>query len=205
MNSPLLNILIRTGGRPLYFKRLMDNIRSQSYKNYRLIVSADSEEADKYVKAEGITPVMVLPMQKSEQYSFPWNLYLNRLMEEVENGWVMFMDDDDQYADSSTFQLISANLPDEKSMLVWRLQFPDGRYVPAIEYLGKTPFTRKQIAMPCFAFHSKWINRVKFDGNRAGDFRFANQLQEFLNVEWLNLPLIKLDNFGNAGNRKDLK
>jgi glycosyltransferase involved in cell wall biosynthesis len=208
MNFPLLNILIRTSNRPNYFRRLMENIESQHYKNYRLIISADSVETTKYAAkyaGDKATIVEVPKLYRTPEQTFPWNLYLNDLMDEVKDGWIMFMDDDDQYTDASTFNMITAYLPDENSMLVWRLRFPDGRYVPALEYLGKTPFFRKQIAMPCFAFHSKWKNMIRFDGQRAGDFRVTNQLQKFLNVEWLGLDLVQLDNFGNVGKQIDLK
>lgn len=207
MNGPLLNILIRTSNRPNYFRRLMENIKSQHYKNYRLIISADSVETTKYVAKytnEKATIVEVPKLYRTPEQTFPWNLYLNNLMDRVEQGWIMFMDDDDQYTNEFTFDRIASHLPDKNSMLVWRLRFPDGRYVPAFEYMYKTPFTRKQIAMPCFAFHSTWKNRVRFDGQRAGDFRIANKLQEFLKVEWCDWPLVQLDNFGNVGKQNDL-
>jgi glycosyltransferase involved in cell wall biosynthesis len=205
MQGPKLNILIRTSGRPVYFNRLIENIRQQTYTNYRLIVSADSDETEEYVREAGITPVRVERLERSAEETFPWNLYLNLLMDQVEDGWIMFMDDDDQYADKSAFKLISAYLGNENRMLVWRMQFPDGRNVPAEAYWGIVPFTRKQIGMPCFAFHSRWKKYVRFDGNRAGDYRMANQLQQFLQVIWLGATLVKLDNFGNTGNRNDLK
>ena len=207
MNFPLLNILIRTSNRPNYFRRLMENIKSQHYKNYRLIISADSVETTKYVAKYADKKTLIVPVQKlyhTPEQTFPWNLYLNDLMARVKEGWIMFMDDDDQYTNEFTFDRIASHLPDKNSMLVWQLRFPDGRYVPAPEYLGKTPFTRKQIAMPCFAFHSKWKNRVRFDGQRAGDFRIANKLQEFLKVEWAYIDLVQLDNFGNVGKDVDL-
>lgn len=205
MTRPLLNILIRTSNRPNYFHRLIHNIENQSYKNYRLIISADTPETKRYVERAGYNHTPVIRLSRNKNQTFPWNLYLNTLMDQVTEGWIMFMDDDDLYADNTAFELITAFLGDENSMLVWRLCFPDGRHVPALDYMGKTPFTRKQIAMPCFAFHSKWKNRVRFDGQRAGDFRMANQLQQFLKVIWLDHALVMLDNFGNVGRTVDLK
>lgn len=204
-NKPLINVLIRTSGRPVYFNRLMESIKAQTYSNYRLIISADTDETAAYVKAAGYEPVRVEKILRTEKLTCPWNMYLNLLMDEVQEGWIIFMDDDDQYADRSAFQLISAWLGNENRMLVWRMQFPDGRNVPADDYWRSTPFTRRQIGMPCFAFHSKWKKYVRFDGNKAGDFRFANELLKFLTVFWLRATLIKLDNFGNKGNRIDLK
>lgn len=49
-NNNLINILIRTSNRPNGFARIIDNIRSQTYKNYRIIVSVDNDETEEYVR-----------------------------------------------------------------------------------------------------------------------------------------------------------
>jgi hypothetical protein len=188
----------------MYFKRLTEIIKNQSYKNVNLIISSDTAFTGVYIIAEGLTPTPVKQLFRTVEQTFPWNLYLNQLMEDVKDGWILFIDDDDMYAHRHSLKRIVANLPDENSMLVWQMRFPDGRLVPDAEYIGLLPFVRKQIAMPCFAFHSKWKNAVRFDGQRAGDFRVANQLQRFLKVKWLSQPLVQLDNFGNVGKLVDL-
>ena len=77
--------------------------------------------------------------------------------------------------------------------------------MPGDDYWGKLPFVRKQISMPCFAFHSKWKDNVLFDAQRAGDFRFVNQLIEYVEIEWLNIPVVQLSNYGNLGRPVDLQ
>ncbi len=206
-NEPHLNILIRTSGRPNYFKRLMQNIQMQSFKNIKLIISVDSVDSLKYVKQFSLNNSLIVcvpKLERTQKLTFPWNLYLNDLMDKVTEGWILFMDDDDQYAHQMIFKIIADSLPDEDSMLVWKMRFPDGRLVPDATHFGTTPFVRKQIGMPCFAFHSKHKNKVRFDGHRAGDLRFANNLLDLLKVEWLTITGVQLDNFGNAGNRIDL-
>lgn len=204
MDNQLLNILIRTSNRPNYFKRLIKNIEAQTYKNVNLLISVDTIESVNYVNASGNVPVVVERLTPNEKQTFPWNLYLNSLLDQVKEGWILIIDDDDQYAHQLILQIIADSLPDENSMLVWKMRFPDGRLVPDAHHFNKTPFVRKQIAMPCFAFHSKHKNRVRFDGNRAGDFRMVEQLQQFLKVEWLNITGVALDNFGNVGKAVDL-
>jgi len=201
----LLNILIRTSERPNYFNRLIKTIRSQKYQNYRLIISADSVFTQSYVKAAGCRFIPVNKLHRSKQSTFPWNLYLNTLMEQVEHGWIMFIDDDDIYAHSHVLKMIGENLPGENNMLVWKMRFPDGRIVPGENYWRKIPFTRAQISMQCFAFHSKWKNTVQFDGQRAGDFRFTNRLLSYIDPEWLDIVAVQLTNFGNVGKPVDLK
>lgn len=203
--KPTLNILIRTSNRPNYFNRLVRNIQAQTYKNVRLLISADTAQTVAYVRKEGFEPVKVKHLQRSASQTFPWNLYLNHLLDAVIGGWIIFIDDDDMYADPLSLETIVRNLPDKNSMLVWQMRFPDGRLVPNHEHMGTTPFVRKQIAMPCFAFHSKWRKHVRFDGQRAGDFRVSNDLLKYVNVKWLEAPLVQLDNFGNVGKPIDLK
>ncbi len=211
MNSkPLLNILIRTSNRPNYFARLLDNLEGQFYKNIKLIISADTPESADYAwqlshKRFNTTIHTSIRLERSENQTFPWNLYLNDLMSLVSDGWILFMDDDDGYAHQMALKLIADNIPDPESMLVWQMRFPDGRLVPSPKHIGLLPFSRKQIGMPCFAFHSKHKTKFRFDGMRAGDFRFAMQMLQHLKVDWLELPLVQLDNYGNAGKNVDLK
>ena len=203
--KPTIKILIRTSKRPNYFNRLVQNIQSQTYKNVRLIISADTPQTIAYVRKEGYQPIQVKQLFRTEKQNFPWNLYLNHLLDQVIDGWIVFIDDDDMYADPLSLETIVKNLPEDDFMLVWQMRFPDGRLVPNHEHIGTTPFVRKQIAMPCFAFHSKWKKHVRFDGQRAGDFRITNALLKFLQVKWLEAPLVQLDNFGNVGKPIDLK
>jgi glycosyltransferase involved in cell wall biosynthesis len=202
--EPFLNILIRTSERPNYFNRLIKTIQLQRYQNYRLIISVDSSFMESYVKAAGYRFIPVKKMHRSKQSTFPWNLYLNTLMDHVEEGWIMFIDDDDMYAHPYVFNMIADSLPDQNRMLIWKMRFSDGRTVPGNSYWGKTPFTRTQISMQCFAFHSKWKDHVRFDGQRAGDFRFTNRLLSYIHPEWLDIIAVRLSNFGNAGKANDI-
>ena len=91
-NLPKINILTRTSKRPKGFKRHIENIRGQTYKNISHIVSSDDPETAKYVE-ENSHPNMlhvrinredVIKNDNSPKYNtgkyFPANLYLNILM-----------------------------------------------------------------------------------------------------------------------------
>jgi glycosyltransferase involved in cell wall biosynthesis len=206
MNQPLINILIRTSGRPNYFNRCIDSIEKQVYKNHRILVSADSDETAEYVRARGITPVLVPRFSRTEENTFPWNLYLNTLKSKVTEGWIIIIDDDDFLKNKSCLKNIVDSLPDENSLLVYKMKFPNGSVIPDPDFWMQTPFTRKHIAMPCFCFHSKMKNLVHFDGKRAGDFRFINDLLNYVDkTYWLDQVIVELSNFGLNGSREDLK
>ena len=44
IEKPFINILVRTSGRPLYFKKCIESIKIQNYNNYRILISYDNEE-----------------------------------------------------------------------------------------------------------------------------------------------------------------
>jgi len=47
-SNPKINILTRTSGRPNCFKRCVDSIKSQTYKNINHIVGADDDASYEY-------------------------------------------------------------------------------------------------------------------------------------------------------------
>lgn len=200
----LLNILIRTSDRPNYFRRMLDSIESQGYKNYRLIISADTPLSAEYVLKSGYKPVIVPKEPPNEVNNAPYNYYLNTLMDEVESGWVMFMDDDDIYSSDDIFSSVAERLGDEQRILVWRMQWPTGRVIPEDKFWGRLPFLASHIGMPCFAFHHSVSKGYLFDKRKGADYRFIAQLSRRNNVEWMDKICVKLTNCGNWGRTKDL-
>lgn len=205
MSRPLINILIRTSDRPEYFRRCIQHIDEQLYCDVRVLVSADSKETAAYVRAEGIEPILVPRMERTATKTFPWNLYLNALKAHVKEGWILILDDDDYLSNELALQVLANSLPDEDTMLVCKMEYPDGSTLPDEAYWGKTPFTRRHISMPTICFHSKWKHHVDFDGMRAGDYRFANKLLKYVKgVKWLDYVVVGLSNYGLNGSKKDL-
>lgn len=203
--KPLLNILIRTSERPRYFRRMLDSIESQGYKNYRLIISADTLPSAEYVREAGYEPVIVSKGLPDEVNNAPYNDYLNTLMNEITDGWVMFMDDDDLYSDPDVFSSVAERLNDERKILVWRMQWPTGRTIPEDKFWGMVPFSTSHIGMPCFAFHHSLSKRCSFDKRKGADYRFISRLTRNLDVEWMDRVCVKLTNCGNWGMVKDLE
>jgi len=210
MKEPLINILIRTCGRPNSFARCMDSIMEQTYTNYKVHVSVDDQYDDLYVEDYGIIPTIVYPGRKGSTPSGEkichWNLYLNKLMDQVHDGWIFILDDDDYLSHNKALQVIADNimLYDAETMHVWQMTWPNGRIIPEPEFIGVVPFVRKHIGMPCFTFHFKYkYNR--FDDLRAGDFRFINKLSTHVkHINFIETILINIGNTGLVGQKKDI-
>ena len=111
-NQVIINILTRTSNRPFYFAECRNSIVNQSYKNIRHIVSVDDETSYKYVKENGLLDRDIIQIERPHRISLnhmPYNLYMNYLLQEVHQGWIMFLDDDDILFDTNSILTLVNN------------------------------------------------------------------------------------------------
>lgn len=164
----LLNILIRTSNRPEYFKQAIDSIISQDYKNYKIYVSYDKKESLEYLKNYNNINIMEMNIINPNKYKF--NLYNNYLMDKVNDGYILFLDDDDIYVHKNVFNIINDNLTSNDDFLIWKFMRPDKLIYPINNIkLGTIDTTS-------FCFHSKFKNLARWDDKQCGDFRFVEML-----------------------------
>jgi glycosyltransferase involved in cell wall biosynthesis len=108
--DPKFNILIRSSSladhdkdRPNMLSRCIESIRSQSYQNVRLIVSSDNPDDVENIKSLLTDDDTLLELNREDIKTSVggarefYNLYCNILAREVDEGWLMFIDDDDYY------------------------------------------------------------------------------------------------------------
>jgi hypothetical protein len=198
----MINILIRTSGRPNAFKTCIDSIVTQSYRDFRLVISVDDAASGAYARRiapEDATIVVIAPRVERDPskdqshmglalYHAPYNLYQNRLIAEVEDGFVMYLDDDDKLADGDSLGAIAAACVDVDAFVLWRVLIrSDGaagasapRVVPDDEHFGKEP-TICHVSTIGFAFHAKYRHVAVWDELSCGDYRVAKKL-------WAEIP-----------------
>tara|TARA_R110000772_G_scaffold167316_8_gene278951 strand:+ start:1990 stop:2646 length:657 start_codon:yes stop_codon:yes gene_type:complete len=216
MKEPLINILTRTSNRPNGFRNNRYSITKQTYKNIKHIVCYDDGKTKDYLlDYDDITMVsinreLLIAQDKSKipgiQWRLPHNLYFNELHKEVEEGWVLFLDDDDSYRDETVIQTIVDNLPNEDDILIWQMIMPNGSFVPDSTTMNakRIPII-SNIGTPCFAVHSKHLHKVYWDGWRAADFRFFDRVCNVTNnVKFLTEGLVIINQVG-LGNKKDIQ
>ena len=128
--DPLINIITRTSNRPLYFKECRRSIISQTYKNVKHIIGVDDVASESYLTSLPYTRIpseKILDKDKIPYRKFwynppesqgespaPWNLYMNHLYKEVEDGWVMFLDDDDNFVNEGSLKEICNQILNHK-------------------------------------------------------------------------------------------
>jgi hypothetical protein len=197
-NKPLFNILIRTSGRPNYFQGCIESIYKQKYKNWNIIIGVDDPKSEKYTKSvKGRTihynykPTKEMVKPNSNEYGnfFIYNLYLNDLQNQVKNGYIIYLDDDDVLYDENSLDQLSEVINGEDQLVIWRVQFPN-RLVPSDENFGKKPVMR-DISGIGFTFHNKY--KINWEPFKRGDYRVAKQLYEKVpKVTFLNKIITKL-------------
>jgi len=200
----MINILIRTSGRPKYFKQCIESIEQQRYSDYRIIVCNDNN--DSYCKP--YDPIAVKYRAQTNVFiegarHFPFNDYLNTLLAEVKSGWVMILDDDDQFKDKYSLEKIAHSLRNKKQVAFWRVDIA-GYIVPSAANFRKRP-VKKDISGIGFCFHSQYIPLIHIMPWKQADYRLADSLFSWCDSIWIDDILTETQNKEREGNgeRKD--
>jgi len=186
-------ILIRTSNRPLFFERMMETIKNQTYKNIVTIVHSD-DPRDEYVTGD----IIINGHAYGNGYgNGTYNLYNNRLLRAIPQGegWYHFIDDDDEYADKTVIERLVENSKREY-MNVGRVQ----RW-------NKTIWPRKwgeqlSYQTECFFLHTDHKNKAKWWGHTGGDHNYSKKLTKTMPVNWIEDLLICKAQEGKGHGRK---
>lgn len=206
--EPIVNILVRTSGRPNYFKECINSILSQTYENINIYTSID-DKANDYTVKYPVYPVFVDKKTDIEYIDgnedfgkiFPYNDYLNDLQARVKSGLILILDDDDLYTDKRAVEKIVNQYKQGKELIFWRVKISEGVIIPEVSKLGKEPELYK-ISMIGFAYDSKY--KEKFLPYKRADFRVAKKLFERIrNIGTINEVLAATQDGSHFGQKVD--
>jgi hypothetical protein len=199
-NINTFNILIRTSNRLNSFENCIKNINLQNIKdNINLFVSYDDKKSLKYLDKYDYINKYFIKISSQKKYRF--NLYINYLLTRVNNGWIIFMDDDDQFTDKKSLQIINDNITSEDDLIIWKFLRPDKEIYPA--NLKNIKFG--EIASCSYCFHSKYKYSGLWKNVRGGDFNFFKDLikkNKNLNIKYIPITLTSTsfdDKIGHFG------
>lgn len=187
-------ILIRTSGRPEYFKKMMETIKKQTYKNIVTIVHSD-DPRDQYVCGD----IIINGTAYGPGYgNATYNLYNNRLLRAIprENpGWYHFIDDDDEYFDENVIENLVKNSQ------------RDCINVGHVIRWNNTIWPRnwkeqKSYQTECFFLHTDHRLKAKWWGHRGGDHNYSKQLTKILEINWIDNLIICRAQEGKGNGKK---
>lgn len=233
MKFPKVYVLTRTSGRKHFFHENYLSIQNQNYPYICQLVSYDDDETSEYVnqytdlhfydydndptlnphELRAFQMNRIKPTTSSGPFGkFPYNLYLNSLMDEIskmEPGWIMILDDDDlMISNRSVMTMVTwikkENVKPDQHFLMWQVEFPNGRLVP--KNIGRQP-RMGDVSMIGFMFHSMWIPKLRFENRKGGDYLMMRKLYDFLDPVWVPDVLTRVNydsirRFG-SGRRRD--
>ena len=217
INAPLINIITRTSGRPIGFEKNRESVLNQTYENINHIVLTDDAESIKYLRKLDVDYIFIdrdeiikaIPEPninpKGTTLFLPHNLYLNKIIKTINDGWIFYLDDDDHLADKLVIENIVKNITPDDELLYWKMRFPDGNILPDAEcFNGKRPLACR-IGGCCHGVHSARKDYIKWDSWNMSDYRVMKRLDDAIpNKKWLDIIAVNKGNHGGHGNKKDI-
>lgn len=189
----MFTVINRTSGRPRFFAECRRSVLSQKEQVFHLVSTDDP--ADQYPKADKI-------IQLEQEQDRRHNLYFNELRRHVPNTnpWIIFLDDDDKFTTPAALSLINAAIQDDNSLILWRVDFGNGRIVPPSIGMPPQPGNISGIG---FCYHVRhWVD---WPGMAFGDFYVISQLYNRLKPVWISDVLTGLQSEPGGGRREDLQ
>lgn len=199
-----INILTRTGNRETYFKTLKQSIENQTYKNIRHLKSNDNINC-KYLDEENDVLNVVKNSELGEAF---YNVYLNEIGKQVDNGWIIILDDDSKLIDNTFLEKLAdeCSKSTPKEILIFQsLLLPKKVIIPSKENFNSKKIARYGIDMACFCFHHSILKQFSFDGRKMGDLNFLEKIKKNKNFEFkfISLPIGVWGNYDGAKNGKN--
>lgn len=183
--SHLINILIRTSNRPHSFARCIKSIFEQSYQNFHVYVCYDKIESLDYLEQyDGNAQITCFPVYVKSDEKYKFNLYCNKLMDKVQDGYIMFLDDDDKLMHYNVLAMLNEefyqNSPRDKEVQVpmpWvvigKFMRPDKLIYPADI---KKDIVLGEITVSSVCFHHSLKHTARWGNKQCGDYHFFSRL-----------------------------
>lgn len=223
MTAPVINIITRTRNRPKAFKICVESLKLQTYTNIHQVITCQVEEDLEYInqfKLPNSTVVRVPNLTKDREIDTykdgihlthaPYNTFLNEAHKHVEEGWIMYLDDDDMltYENSIEVLVSEINQYDLDTKHIWKVQFP-GYSIPRDdwfkEYQKGTPLKCGQISGIGVLFHSSHVDKVIWHEWACGDYFSMKGLEEtFPKRNMIDATLTRLQTQPGKGFTQDV-
>ncbi|MBD3750772.1 MAG: glycosyltransferase family 2 protein [Sphingobacteriales bacterium] len=154
--EPLFYIITPSYNRPELLERAINSVIRQNYPNWQLYIVDDGSLPETLVRLYDIEKlderIKVYFLPKNQGVNFVRNFALNRIMETTQDGYITFLDDDDQLVEGS---------------------------LEAISDVIKTQPRLSWIIGNCIDLSGKLITKIKSygKGNYIDDYMFSSNLR----------------------------
>ena len=175
-------------------KKIKGLYKSFYYKQHGLLDDVDKIDAKLWAPGEEGVSNPNWKGGRTKFAHFPYNLYLIRAEKKIREGWVIYLDDDDQLYKDTALEGLAGNLVDEDTLYFFRIArdkellpydyvlehscVPNGQQPPALGvcFGGST-----------ISFHSKYLEHTAWDEWSGSDWKTVQSL-------WYSIPKHNLIN-----------
>jgi len=199
--SDKLTVVIRTHDRPQMFKRAFESVRSQTHPNIDIVVSVDTPGTLDYVKDYNPTKIVVCtPRVRKSHNDFPANEYISKLVEEINDGFILILDDDNYIADPEGVEKLFKQIEKEWCIYIIRYRYPDGRLFPNDRLFASKIIQNGGIDWASHVFHARFKNVSKSLPLYNADYFWINNLVNYAKTtKWIDLALVHTETPGLDG------
>ena len=197
LKDKLFNILIRTSNRSEYFKSCIKSILNQTYSHFKIFVCYDTSNSEDYIKEYECEKLVYFPVQNSSNEKYKFNLYCNSLLQCVENGYILFLDDDNYFLTNRALEMLNWCSGDHK-IITWTFLRPD----MLIKKNNSTPLSLGEVDTSNVCFCSSIKNKSKWIDKQFGDYNYFKPLFDKYGSFYFDYTLTgtqfnnKIGNFG---------
>lgn len=202
MIGPLINILIRHKYRPELLGRCLHSITRQTYRNYKVWICCDSDQAfsDAQDKAKQYCSddIEIFDAIVSPNVPFYWNLYSNQLKERVSEGWFFYLDDDDYLNDAMSLERISTKLTNSNEGVICQM-LRRNRPKPPQDYIENKKIVRGKIGAPCLFLHHTQKHIADWPYGKGADCTWIQEVERKIPLKFYPIVVVKTGNNGLKG------
>jgi hypothetical protein len=161
----------------------------------RIIVSVHNQASYEYVKTlipeENIVFIKSVP---STNY-YKYNLYINYLIEQVTEGFIYCVDDDDELAHPKVIETLKLECTNENKLYIYKIKIGN-KILP-----NKKELKLGNIGTPNFVVHSSHAKKCKWKDINDADGIYIKELNSILDIEWKD-EIIYIAKKSNGGHNE---
>ena len=199
-----IHIIVRTHLRKSYFKKAIESIITQNYENYIIHVAYDHIDSLDYINQNMNDKMIIYKVERRSDENVFFDLYCNDIKDKINDGWIMFLDDDNYFIDPDCLKIINTHL--KEKIVVWSFLRPDKLITSNLNKLRYG-----EIDNCSYIFHHSIKDDGQFGDFYGSDFQFINSLIAKHKPLLLDFTLIstqyddKVSNNGNYEYTEDKK
>ena len=187
-----IHIIVRTHLRESYFKKVIESIVMQNYENYIIHVAYDHIDSLDYINQNMNHKMMIHKVERRSDKNVFFDLYCNDIKDKINDGWIMFLDDDNYFIYPDCLKIINMNL--KEKIVVWSFLRPDKLITPNFDkgLFFKIPFN----GFLGTSSRSNYTARVRPIQRDGGQY-----LEDFMGRIWWDLRDARYDAFSQSMSR----